>query len=189
MYNFFIILLKNKKINVVFINMNFFNLFFFIFVVICPILALAVHVVCMSSSFSGGTLPVSVFTGKADGQDAEQRFSAWLNKELASVEPSEALTTLGGVEKSFGTHSFRKGIATFLSSFMDGPSIISIFQRLGWSIGNVQQRYIGEGEGGNDQYIGRIACGLPPCDDRFATLPPHFLNAKQALTEEQYIGN
>ena len=61
-----------------------------------------------------------------------------------------------------------------MSSFLDGPSIISIFLRLGWTIGNVQQRYISSGDGGQDQYIGRLACGLSPHSTDFAVLPPHF---------------
>ena len=57
-----------------------------------------------------------------------------------------------------GSHSFRKGTATFLSAMVGGPSPVSIYLRAGWSLG-VQKRYILEG-GGNDQLAGRAAAGL-----------------------------
>lgn len=67
---------------------------------------------------------------------------------------------------------------------MDGPNIISVFKRLGWSIGDVQSRYIGEGEGGQDQFCGRIATGLSIHTDDFFLLPPHF-----AVNEDANVKN
>ena len=58
-----------------------------------------------------------------------------------------------------GTHSFRKGIATFLSGSPGSPTAIAIYLRARWSLGPVQSRYILEGEGG-DQVCGRAATGL-----------------------------
>jgi len=54
-----------------------------------------------------------------------------------------------------------------------GPTAIAIYLRAGWSLGNVQQRYILAGDGG-DQVCGRAATGLKITDPSFAALPPHF---------------
>lgn len=43
-------------------------------------------------------------------------------------------------------------------------------------MGNTQQRYIHEGDGG-DQLTGRVACGLPLNNLDFTVLPPHFKRA------------
>lgn len=87
--------------------------------------------------------------------------------------------------KDFGTHSFRKGVSSYLSSVMDGPGNIPIFNRLGWSIGNVQQRYISDGDAGQDNYIGRIVVGRTPTNMHFCELPPHFAN--YALSHEELV--
>jgi hypothetical protein len=73
-----------------------------------------------------------------------------------------------------GSHSNRKGSSTYCSSFPGGPSAIQIFLRAGWSLGKVVERYIKQGDGGGDQFVGRVACGLPLMDAEFAMLPPHF---------------
>ena len=52
-------------------------------------------------------------------------------------------------------------------------SAVNVYLRAGWSLGNVQDRYIFAGSGG-DQIVGRAISGLPLNDMRFATLPPHF---------------
>ena len=61
--------------------------------------------------------------------------------------------------------------------------MISVYHRAGWSIGNVQQRYIFSTEGGN-QMVGRILCGGEWNSDDFAALPPHFVEG--AITHEQW---
>jgi hypothetical protein len=63
-------------------------------------------------------------------------------------EYAQDLLSMGIMIIAIGTHSFRKGIATFLSSVPGGPSAIAIYLRAGWSLRAVQQRYIFEGEGG-----------------------------------------
>lgn len=92
-----------------------------------------------------------------------------------------------------GTHSFRKGIASFLSCLTGGPSAIAIYLRAGWSLGAVTARYIFEG-GGGDQLCGRAATGI--CIGLilsiikkmlFADLPPHFdLSEGAVLTVNQW---
>ena len=41
----------------------------------------------------------------------------------------------------YGSHSIRKGASTYISSVLEGPSTIALFQRAGWDIGT-QRRYI-----------------------------------------------
>ena len=101
----------------------------------------------------------------------EGRFSKWLGKTCLGRE--EKIREMGICITMIGTHSFRKGIAIYLSSHPDGPSPVNIFLRAGWSLGNVQSRYIFAGSGG-DQFVGRTACGLPLSDWTFSLLPPYF---------------
>ena len=136
--------------------------------VICPILALAVYL------FSSGMRRIeskrTVFGG--DGNAVERRFSKWL-KALCG-EHIAALLVLGIMILDIGTHSLRKGVATFLSGLIAGPTAIAIYIRAGWSLlGPVQSRYILE-SGGNDQLCGRAATGLTLTKPEFATLPAHF---------------
>lgn len=74
----------------------------------------------------------------------------------------------------FGTHSFRKGCATYCSGFIGGPSSTSIFLRAGWSMGQVQDRYLHYNQAG-DQLCGRICSGLSFNEgSKFCVLPPLF---------------
>ena len=84
-----------------------------------------------------------------------------------------------------GTHSFRKGIATFFSGTPGGPTAIAIYLRAGWSLGPVQSRYILEGEGG-DQVCGRAATGLPLTDVSFANLPAHFIASDTGISSAEW---
>ncbi len=60
-----------------------------------------------------------------------------------------------------------------------------VYLRAGWSLGNVPDRYIVGGAGG-DFLVGRFISLLPPNNPSFATLPPHFTN--EGLTVLQDIG-
>jgi hypothetical protein len=105
------------------------------------------------------------------GQSSEHRFSSWLM--ALCKENDEDILAMGMEIADIGTHSFRKGSATFLSSNPGGPSAISIYLRAGWSLGPVQSRYI-FGSEGSDQFVGRAATGLNVNDTTFGVLPPHF---------------
>ena len=105
-------------------------------------------------------------------------FSKWLSAALSEVD------LLGASENDFGTHSFRKGIASYCAGMLDGPPVVSIFLRAGWSLGQVQDRYFHYVPGG-DQLIARLACGLNYHDGgQFAVLPPHF--GQCPLTTEEW---
>jgi hypothetical protein len=142
---------------------------------VCPILALALHV--FSNAFRvDGVNKDKIFlsTGSYD------IFCKWFALAL------RALSNLGFQPEDFGTHSFRKGITSFVSGFIGGPGIISIFLRAGWSCGAVQDRYLTYSDGG-DQFCGRIACGLSFNDGcKFSVLPPSFSNPQIIISEAEW---
>jgi len=142
---------------------------------ICPVLSLAVMIF---TKHRGENLNNHKLFG---GLDPENRFSKILKSMLEEI-PEEV--NLGAPRNDLGSHSQRKGSITYFLGF----SIISAVQaylRAGWSLGNVQDRYIFGGAGG-DQLVGRAVCGLPINNIDFATLPPHF--RKEDLEELNQIG-
>jgi hypothetical protein len=64
-------------------------------------------------------------------------------------------------------------------------SAVQVYLRAGWSLGNVQDRYIFAGPGG-DELVGRAVAGLPFADIGFSVLPPHF--SPNDLAELEAIG-
>jgi hypothetical protein len=93
-----------------------------------------------------------------EGGSVETKFCKWLAAVLESLNTEEQME-FGGQVADLGSHSFRKGISSMLAGLV-GVSTISIFLRAGWSLGNVQQRYLFASEGG-DQLVGRAADELP----------------------------
>jgi hypothetical protein len=72
------------------------------------------------------------------------------------------------------------GAATFAAGQTDGPSVIAVFLRALWSIGDVKDRYLFLNDGA-DQEVGRVVACLPSNAAEFAVLPPHFTPAGLAL--------
>ena len=118
----------------------------------CPILALAIFVFTIGHRRSGSR--TGLFTTDNDEGSVESRFTKFLRSLMDDNE--QALLDFGMEVKELGTHSFRKGVATYLCGMPGGPTAIAIYLRAGWSLGNVQQRYILAGDGG-DQVCGRAA--------------------------------
>jgi len=142
---------------------------------ICPVLALALHIFGNAFRVEGGDKE-KVFLSNS----SYDTFSKWLALALKSM------SNLGFAPTDFGTHSFRKGIASFVAGFIGGPGIISIFLRAGWSCGPVQDRYLTYADGG-DQLCGRVACGLDfNHGSKFAVLPPTFPNPASILTMQEW---
>jgi hypothetical protein len=141
---------------------------------ICPVLALAVLTFARSlrhdpsSVDSAAPANFRVF----DGPNSSARFSDSLSRCIARV-PQEDVSFLGAEKKQLGTHSVRKGAASYCTGMINGPSTLQVFLRAGWSLGNVQDRYLFAGAGG-DQLTGRMLSGLPFNQCSFALLPPHF---------------
>jgi hypothetical protein len=145
---------------------------------ICPILALALWLIGCSACRQEDNNN-RLFCGTF----CDDKFGDWLSKTLGRM--NQSVKDLLGVDISdIGTHSLRKGVATYEAGMIGGASMVAIFIRIGWSLGNVPHRYLHAGEG-SDQLVGRIACGLPFLDVEFLTLPPHFDNT-MALTEEEW---
>lgn len=131
----------------------------------CPILAFALY------EFTRGFRNHAGRVFEAEAKASESRFGKWLKDVCKTI--SAELISFGIQLLDIGTHSFRKGVASFVTSIPGGPSVIAVYLRAGWSLGPVQSRYILEGDGG-DQLCGRAATGLPLSDPSFASLPPHF---------------
>lgn len=142
---------------------------------ICPVLAMGLHIVCTSFRENN-----AVFAGSS----IESKFSKWLLSKLQHMTEAE-LHEIGVPPADLGTHSIRKGVATFIQGLIGGPNMVALFIRMGWTLGNVQQRYLFEGEG-SDQLLGRSACGLDINDVSFTSLPPHFDNNEVILTVQQW---
>ncbi len=142
---------------------------------ICPILALALHVFSNAYRMDGEDKD-KLFLSK----NSYDTFCKWFGVAL------EGMSNLGFRPEDYGTHSFRKGIASFVAGFIGGPGIITIFLRAGWSVGPVQDRYLTYADGG-DQLCGRVACGLNFNDgSQFAVLPPTFANPYTILSEQEW---
>ena len=129
---------------------------------ICPILPLGVMILSAGVRQDGASNFKLLF-GNGQG---ESRFTKWLVPVCKASE--NELLEHSVAFKDIGSHSFRKGVATFLSGMVSGPSPIAIYLRAGWSLG-VQKRYIVSG-GGGDQLAGRSATGIDVNSVRFLTL-------------------
>eukprot|EP01040_Poterioochromonas_malhamensis_P014543 gene14543-16106_t len=133
---------------------------------ICPILAMALYVFSNGFISSGDSRGARLF----DGANPEATFNRWLHvNALRNISEEE----LGMKRESIGSHSFRKGAATHVSSF-DVVTETNVNFRAGWNQGRVRGRYI-FGTPGADQLIGRILCGLNihNCLE-FLSIPAHF---------------
>ena len=112
---------------------------------ICPILSMAIHF--FSCGWRRDGSKHLLFQGTAN----EGRVSKWLWELDKNYKNS--LEILGVLSFGVGTHSFRKGVATFASSYSGGPSTVCIFLRAGWNLGAVTSRYIFAGHGGDQVTI------------------------------------
>jgi hypothetical protein len=139
---------------------------------ICPILALAVYIFSTNRS-SQKKGKMRLFPGGSQ----TSRFNKLFGKIVKLS--SNILQTKASI-KDLGTHSIRKGAITYVLSCLNGPSAIQVYLRAGWTIGNVQDRYIFGGAGG-DQITGRLVCGLDFNSEDFAILPPHFTREDEML--------
>mmetsp|Transcript_16838 Transcript_16838/g.28163 ORF Transcript_16838/g.28163 Transcript_16838/m.28163 type:complete len:455 (-) Transcript_16838:169-1533(-) len=133
---------------------------------LCPLLAFAIYL--FTTGYRREDSKRTVF-----GTESKSLFGDWLKRVMRNVQVAEDLLILGMKVIEIGTHSFRKGVAGFLSGIIDGPNPIAIYLRAGWSLGRVQSRYILECSGG-DRLCGRAATGLCLTEQAFACLPPHF---------------
>ena len=128
---------------------------------ICPILSLGLFFLVVDIT---ATDSEPIFTGS----NQYSRFEKSLQKQYAKEE------MLGHSKGTFGTHSIRKGSATYASSGTTAcPPYAAVSLRAGWSMGNVSSIYI-QYQNAGDQHVGRTVCGLDPSTPSFAVLPPRF---------------
>ncbi len=119
------------------------------------------------------------------GTNSKDRFSHILCEILSILSPEE-LQIMANNADDIGTHSLRKGAATYCLGQVMGPSPVTVYIRMGHSLGKLKDKYIFFGEGA-DQLCGRTLSGLPYSDDRFCYLPPHFENdVLQQLTPQYW---
>jgi hypothetical protein len=134
---------------------------------VCPILALAIYFLCMP--FDSEQL--ALFPGT--GQDA--RFGLTMQRVFKTPAGTAELERRGLKPDDLGTHSIRKGSATFsVSGSTACPSVAAVARRAGWAMGTIGLIYL-RYEGAGDQYVGRTVTGLPTGDPDFAILPPFFI--------------
>ncbi|KAF0735241.1 hypothetical protein Ae201684P_002820 [Aphanomyces euteiches] len=131
---------------------------------ICPILSLAVLLFTFPSRTK---LDQQLFYGP----DSKNGFGKILRRVLDSMSMSDT-QFLGCPAVDIGAHSLRKG-STYALSHCNGPNPVSVFIRMGQSLGKLKDRYIHFGEG-TDQLCGRMISGLPFIDEKFGVLAPHF---------------
>jgi hypothetical protein len=135
---------------------------------ICPVLALGIYWMC----FSFDPTSTKLFPGGSQYERFRIAFSRFQDNAVVANE----FFRRGKSKDDIGTHSMRKGSATFCASGSTAcPSAAAIHLRAGWSLGGVQNTYM-RYEGAGDMYVGRTVCGLPSDSANFATLPPHFVN-------------
>ena len=92
-------------------------------------------------------------------QNQYARYSHILQKTIRDNE--EEFAEIGVTAKEIGSHSARKGAATYASAGTTCcPSIAAICNRAGWKMGGSRDKYIHSADA-SDQYLGRVLAGLP----------------------------
>lgn len=131
---------------------------------VCPILALGLFWV-LFPGFEG-----ELFSG---GRQYD-RYRKTFQDVLRLPEVAADLQRRGIDPTSLGSHSARKGAATYVSSGSTcSPSHAAICIRVGWALPGVQETYL-RYDSAADAYVGRTVCGLPITSPDFALLPPLF---------------
>lgn len=129
---------------------------------VCPILALGIYWMCI------GIDNHDLFPGNKDSQAS--RYSQFMRRVYTHTIVVETLTKHGIANGELGTHSARKGAATFCASgSTDCPSITAIQLRAGWRLEGVTGRYLRFAAAG-DQHVGRTVVGLDPMSPNAAVL-------------------
>lgn len=142
---------------------------------ICPILAIGMY----WATYSFDSKTDKLFPGRAQ----YDRFRKLLRSLLGIEEIHFELDRRGIQMENIGTHSMRKGSATYCSSGSTSClSSTAVQLRAGWSLGNVQNTYL-RYEGAGDMHVGRTAAGLSPNSALFGILPPRF-RARDAIVSE-----
>jgi hypothetical protein len=149
---------------------------------ICPHLAFARYICCYPDVLRADA---PLF----EGNNQYKRYSERLSNVLEEMELDGDLD--GKEASDFGSHSVRKGVATWVAAGCTvSPPIVSLCLRAGWSLGGVKDRYLFY-ENAGDQYVGRCASGLATDTTDFAISRPYFdftsLEAGEGLKRKKFI--
>jgi hypothetical protein len=130
------------------------------------VLALGIYFLCTDTNLESKFL--------FPGEKQYDRYQKILKKVYSYPDVAQYLQSKGVNPDKLGTHSTRKGAATYVSSGTTAaPSAAAVCLRAGWSIDGVTQRYLRYDQAG-DQHCGRTVSGLPVNSALFAYLPPRF---------------
>jgi hypothetical protein len=131
---------------------------------VCPVLAVALY---LTTCFGNNDAPVNFFPGQS--QDA--RFAGILQRTIN--EKWNDISQMGYRRGEIGTHSIRKGAVSYMASLPGGPSVASVCNRAGWTMGKVKDiymRYVTSG----DEFVGRCLSLMPLLSTEFASSPPYL---------------
>ena len=132
---------------------------------VCPVLALGLYIFSHPDLLTNNSF---LFTGN----NQYRRYTQVLKKAITLDE--ENFRRFGVEIEAFGSHSLRKGAATFCGSGSTmAPSMAAICNRAGWKMGGTRDKYI-KFENAGDQYLGRVLSGLDALSPSFALTPPFF---------------
>jgi len=133
---------------------------------ICAVLALGLKLCTETDAF--GDIPFKVFPASS----SDTSFSSWM-KFTAEALYKDPEVLLGVPADRIGTHSLRKGAATYINGLNDGPNPDAIKLRMEHKLGGCDYRYIFRGAG-NDMVVGRSVTGMDTTTVEMGVLPPHF---------------
>ena len=138
---------------------------------ICPIRALSAYLLCCPDVVTEGG---RIFPGS----DQRSRFNRIFH---ATVNRNSELYLAAGIDpQEIGTHSIRKGAATYCCAGVHpGPPVVSVCLRAGWSLGRVKKRYL-KYEVAGDELVGRTLTGIPPTSSEFGISPVFYKNSHES---------
>lgn len=138
---------------------------------VCPVRALATYFMLYPDIVSEGG---RIFPGS----EQRTRFGRIFHYFLTNY--AELYFACGIDPKEIGTHSIRKGAATYCCTVAHpGPPVVSVCLRAGWSLGKVKERYLKYGEAG-DELVGRTLTGISPESTQFGISPVFFAPTNDA---------
>jgi hypothetical protein len=133
---------------------------------ICAVLAMGLKLCTETDTF--GSRPFKLFPSPT----TDNSFSFWIRK-TADRLAQESAVSLSIPAERIGTHSLRKGAATYVNGLNDAPDTDSVKLRMEHRLGGCDFRYIFRGAG-NDMLVGRSVSGMDTTSVEMGVLPPHF---------------
>lgn len=117
---------------------------------VCPVLSLGIYLIC----FPPIDNTIRLFEGscllKIIGSKQYERFRQLMLRVASEIDVKDELNNQGIEIEDLGTHSMRKGAATYCSSGSTScPSSTSVHLRAGWSLPGVQDSYLRYQEAGD----------------------------------------